>query len=69
MTCCLINIPLFSIDMKVPAKMGYIGMCDPKAMEWAYRLGEMVGDNLKFKFNNVEWDVKYEDGYNNKGAH
>jgi hypothetical protein len=53
-----IDVPLFSIDAKVPAKMGYIGICDPKATKWAYRLGEMVGDDLKFEFNHVEWDGK-----------
>jgi len=50
-----INIPLFSIDAKVPAETGYI---DPKATKRAYRLGEMVRDDLKFKFNHVEWDGK-----------
>jgi hypothetical protein len=53
-----IDVPLFSIDAKVPAETGYIGIRDPKATKQAYRLGEMVGDDLKFKFNHVEWDGK-----------
>ena len=53
-----IGIPSFSMDMKIPAKTGYVGIRDPKASKRVYRLSEMVGGGSKFNFNCVEWDGK-----------
>jgi hypothetical protein len=54
-----INVPSFSIDTKVPAQTGYVAIRDPKANKQVYKLGEMVGEGSKFRFNLVEWDGKY----------
>ena len=54
-----ISVPSFSIDVKAPAKMAYVGIQDAGASRWVYWLGEMVGDRLKFEFNLVEWDGRY----------
>jgi hypothetical protein len=51
-----ISVPSFSLDTKVPAQTGYVGMRDVKANKRVYKLHELVGDGSKFKFNLVEWD-------------
>ena len=52
-------MPSFSIDTKVPVQTGYVAIWDPKANKQVYKLGEMVGEGSKFRFNLVEWDGKY----------
>jgi hypothetical protein len=51
-----ISVPSFSLDTKVPAQTGYLGMRDVKTNKRVYKLHELVGDGSKFKFNVVEWD-------------
>ena len=53
-----INVPMFGLDEKVPAKTGYVGVRDVKASKHIHRLNEMVGECSRFKFNLVEWDGK-----------
>jgi hypothetical protein len=36
-----------------------VAIRDPKANKQVYKLGEMVGEGSKFRFNLVEWDGKY----------
>ena len=54
-----ISIPIFSLDTKVPAKTGYIGVRDAKASKKVYKLGELVGETSRFNFNLIEWDGKF----------
>jgi hypothetical protein len=54
-----INVPSFSLDGKVPAKTGYIGVRDSKTNKRVYTLREMVGEGSKFNFNLIEWDGRY----------
>jgi hypothetical protein len=54
-----IDVPSFGLDMKTPAKTGYVGTRDPKESKKVYTLGEMVGVGSKFNFNLVEWDGRY----------
>jgi len=53
-----INIPIFSLDTKAPAKTGYVAVRDAHTSKRVYRLGELVGETLRFKFNLIEWDGK-----------
>jgi hypothetical protein len=53
-----ISIPVFSLDTKVPAKTGYVGVRDSKASKKVYKLGQLVGKASRFNFNLVEWDGK-----------
>jgi hypothetical protein len=53
-----VSVPSFSLDAKTAAKSGYVGIRDSKASKRVYRLGEIVGEGSKFKFNLLEWDGK-----------
>ncbi len=53
-----VSVPSFSLDAKTAAKTGYVGIHDSKASKRIYRLGEVVGEGSKFKFNLLEWDGK-----------
>jgi hypothetical protein len=54
-----INVPSFSLDVKTPAKTGYVGIRDSNASKHIYALKKMVEVGSKFNFYLMEWDGKY----------
>jgi hypothetical protein len=53
-----IGVPSFSMDMRIPARTGYVGIRDSKVSRRTYHLSEMVGEGSGFNFNLVEWNGK-----------